>query len=355
MPTIARLLIGFVILLTAGIARYRRRNLRSADREAARVARAGFTEKSTVIDGVRLNYAEGPDHGPPLLLIHGQATDWRSWSTVLPLLATRHHVFAVDCHGHGASAHAPHKYSAKALATDLAEFVRQVIGQPVTVAGHSSGGLIAAAMAVDAGDVVRAVALEDPPFFSSVLPRATSTFNYVDLASTAHAFLHSGQRDFVSYYIRHGAVWDLFKGLAGPLRRYALACRARHPGAAVKLAAFPPSFNELFRALDTYDPRFGATFYDSSFHRGFDHAETLARIEVPAALIHARWSHDADGVLLAAMSGADAHRARKLLRDVTFHRVDTGHGFHLEDPGHFDRILADLQARVRPGAPPRTR
>jgi pimeloyl-ACP methyl ester carboxylesterase len=63
-------------------------------------------------------------------------------------------------------------------------------------------------------------------------------------------------------------------------------------------------------------------------------------------LIHANWSYDDNGILLAAMDGNDAERARTLLHDVEFHRVDTGHGFHFEDSDRFDEILRNLEARL---------
>jgi pimeloyl-ACP methyl ester carboxylesterase len=343
---VVRVSAGLVTALVITAAGYGLRNVNFADWNAAQVTRAGFTEKEVTIDGSRLNYAEGPDNAPPLLLIHGQLTDWRSWSPVLPELSNRYHVFAIDCYGHGRSDHAPDKYSGRALAADAKRFLTQVIGRPATVAGHYSGGLVAAILAADAPEMVRAVVLEDPPFFSSVLPRATRTFNYVGLATTTHDFLASGETDFIAFYIRHSAIWDLFKGLKGPLQNMALSYRKNHPGEPVKFVALPPTFNGLFRAMESYDPRFGETFYDNSFHVDFDHAQTLAGISVPTALIHTNWSYDDSGILLAAMDGDDAERARTLLKDVEFYRVDTGHGFHFEDPDHFVEILRDLEQRV---------
>ncbi|MBK8420652.1 hypothetical protein [Candidatus Villigracilis saccharophilus] len=93
--------------------------------------------------------------------------------------------------------------------------------------------------------------------------------------------------------------------------------------------------NEIFRGLNTYDPCFGDTFYTNSWNTGFDHAETLANIQVPAVLIHTNWSYNADGILMAAMDDKDAERARSLINDVQFFKVDSGHGFHFEKPGDF--------------------
>ncbi|TNC29054.1 alpha/beta fold hydrolase [Amycolatopsis alkalitolerans] len=318
-------------------------NLTYSDREKEAVAEAGFIQKQATIAGSELNYAEGPDTGAALLLIHGQVMDWRGWNRVLPELSRRHHVFAVDCYGHGRSARVPEKYRATALAADLREFLTQVVGGPAIVAGHSSGGLIAASLAADAPALVSRVVLEDPPFFSSVLPRAEKTFNDVDLATPAHEYLHSGERDFTAYYLQHGKMLDSF---GEKIRKSALSYRRKHPGKPVELCYLPPAFNELFRAMDCYDPRFGDAFYDNSFHRDFDHAAVLSRITVPALLIHTNWSYDADGILLAAMSGEDAERARSLLRDVEFHKVGSGHNFHFEDPRRFTRLVLAFTKRV---------
>jgi pimeloyl-ACP methyl ester carboxylesterase len=58
-----------------------------------------------------------------------------------------------------------------------------VIGETAVVSGHSSGGLLAVWLAANAPDTVRGVILEDPPLFTTTLPRAEKTWNYVDLAT----------------------------------------------------------------------------------------------------------------------------------------------------------------------------
>ncbi|MBK8420653.1 alpha/beta hydrolase [Candidatus Villigracilis saccharophilus] len=135
-----------------------------------------------MINGSSLNYAEGPNNGPVLLLIHGQAVDWKNYAKVLPKLSQQYHVFAIDCYGHGNSTRIPEKYSTVAMGTDISIFIETVIGEPVVVSGHSSGGLLAAWLAANKPDLVQGVVLEDPPFFTSVLPRAEKSWNYVDLA-----------------------------------------------------------------------------------------------------------------------------------------------------------------------------
>src|ERR1700749_4166931 len=52
----------------------------------ARVAAAGCTAKTARVGEIDLGYSEGPDNGPPLLLLHAQHLDRHSYSRVLPAL-----------------------------------------------------------------------------------------------------------------------------------------------------------------------------------------------------------------------------------------------------------------------------
>lgn len=80
---------------------YRDGNLYSEERLIQKARDAGFVERQVLIDGNVINYAEGPDNGPALMLIHGQGMEWEDYAKVLPDLAKDFHVFAVDCFGHG--------------------------------------------------------------------------------------------------------------------------------------------------------------------------------------------------------------------------------------------------------------
>lgn len=331
-----------VILLGLVAGGYVLRNMYYDVWDAWKVRRAGFVEKQVAINGSTLNYAEGPDNGPALLLIHGQATSWQSYNRALPALSRDFHIYAVDVYGHGGSEHVPEKYTANAIAEDMRLFIERVVGEPVIVSGHSSGGLVAANLAAHWPEWVKGVVLEDPPFFTSVLPRAEKTWNYVDLSTVSHQFLQSGEDDLQLYYIRHTPFWDFFLGAKEWMQGQAIRYRESHPDRPLKLYFMPPVFTNLFVAMDAYDPRFGEAFYTGSFHEGFDHAETLQHIQVPAVLIHANWSYDENGILLAAMDADDAERVRSLIPDVDFRKVDSGHGFHFEKPKEFVQIVREF-------------
>jgi len=107
----------------------------------------GFTEKSFRAKEVRLNYAEGPASGPPLLLLHGLTRDWRSFSVLLAELSRRFHVYAIDLRGHGSSGHVAGGYRLLEFANDISDFLRSHFPDGAAVFGHSLGAMVAMAAA----------------------------------------------------------------------------------------------------------------------------------------------------------------------------------------------------------------
>ena len=59
---------------------------------------------------VEINYAEGSESGPPLVLFHGFANRWQNFLSIMPHLALRWQVFALDSRGQGKSGRAPGHY-----------------------------------------------------------------------------------------------------------------------------------------------------------------------------------------------------------------------------------------------------
>ena len=86
----------------------------------------GFAEKQFDTGEVVLNYVEGPDNGPPLLLIPGQMESWQGYKPVLPSLSEKFHVFAVDVRGNGKSTWTTGHYSYNEFGNDLRIFLDDV-------------------------------------------------------------------------------------------------------------------------------------------------------------------------------------------------------------------------------------
>ena len=122
-------------------------------------------ESQLNLDNRHINFAEGPDNGPPLLLIHGISGRWQDWLNVSDALSADWHIYAVDLRGHGNSSWTSEGYHWKLYALDQIEFIERVIAQPAYVVGHSLGGATALGLNALRSDLVRAAVYEDPPLF----------------------------------------------------------------------------------------------------------------------------------------------------------------------------------------------
>lgn len=76
---------------------------------------------------------------PPILLVHGFGADSFHYAKSVRVLKESYHVFAVDLIGFGRSEKPPTRYTVATWEEMLWDFVREVIGKPVYVAGNSIG------------------------------------------------------------------------------------------------------------------------------------------------------------------------------------------------------------------------
>lgn len=112
------------------------------------------------LDGGRVSYADfGDGAGPPVLLVHGLGGEWTVWLETIPDLALSRRVIAVDLPGFGASPLGPDAPSIDGAARMLATLCAALELDSVVVAGSSLGGWIAAELALQQPDLVRALVL----------------------------------------------------------------------------------------------------------------------------------------------------------------------------------------------------
>jgi pimeloyl-ACP methyl ester carboxylesterase len=109
--------------------------------------------------------------------LHGLARGWQSFLPLIPTLALRWQVYALDQRGHGKSERA-NSYFAIDYVPDIVGFLRHEIRRPTVLYGHSLGAMVAAAVAAEAIDLVRAIILEDP----NALPGFSGFPIYKDVA-----------------------------------------------------------------------------------------------------------------------------------------------------------------------------
>jgi pimeloyl-ACP methyl ester carboxylesterase len=115
-------------------------------------------------DGTRIATFVSGD-GPPLVLVHGAASDHTTFRAVEPLLAPRFTLHAIDRRGRGASGDAA-GYDIEREFDDLAAVVDAIAaesGGPIDVVGHSFGGRVGLGAALRTPNIRKLVVYEGAP------------------------------------------------------------------------------------------------------------------------------------------------------------------------------------------------
>lgn len=119
------------------------------------------------VDGVRINYYRTGGEKPPIIMLHGFSDNALSWNQVPVFLETEFDVVLVDARGHGSSGLAEDGASPERQAIDVLSLIRELnLKQPILI-GHSTGAHVAALVAAQTPQAIRAVVLSDPPWRDS--------------------------------------------------------------------------------------------------------------------------------------------------------------------------------------------
>jgi pimeloyl-ACP methyl ester carboxylesterase len=119
-----------------------------------------ITEKWYKTGETRINYACTEGNAPPMVLLHGTANRWQAFQSIIPELSTRWKIYAPDFRGHGRSEHQD-QYGFGYYLDDTVSFLKNVVGEPAVLFGHSLGGRIATKIAAEYPETVRAIILGD--------------------------------------------------------------------------------------------------------------------------------------------------------------------------------------------------
>ncbi|MGE3267288.1 MAG: alpha/beta fold hydrolase [Chloroflexota bacterium] len=118
--------------------------------------------------GLTLRVREWAADGPPIVLVHGLASNSRIWDDVAQRLATQHHVVALDQRGHGLSDRPaesePGRYTFERVVEDLAHVIDALDLDRPTLAGHSWGGNVVLQYAATHAQAVHGLVLVDGGF-----------------------------------------------------------------------------------------------------------------------------------------------------------------------------------------------
>ncbi|MCO8269422.1 alpha/beta hydrolase [Actinoplanes sp. TRM 88003] len=92
------------------------------------------------LNGTTLHYVSAGTEGEPILLVHGFPETWYAFHKLIPLLAARHRVYAVDLRGFGDSAPAADDHDSAAAAEDLHQLIAHLAVGPVHLTGQDIAG-----------------------------------------------------------------------------------------------------------------------------------------------------------------------------------------------------------------------
>jgi pimeloyl-ACP methyl ester carboxylesterase len=283
-----------------------------------------FTSRLVEVNGLRLHAVTG-GNGPALLLIGGWPQTWYAWREVMPALARRRTVVAVDSRGAGLSDKPDDGYDAGTLAADLVALMAALGHDRFDVVGHDIGTWTAYALAADHPKRVGRLAILEavipgltpsPPFFG---PAAANLklwqFGFNRLTDLNEELVRGRERLFFAWQFATKA-----------------ATRTAIPAYAV----------DVYVDAITADPR--ALRASFAYYRALD--ETIAqneqrsktRLTLPVlALGGALWSGD------------NAAQTMRLAADDVTGVVldDCGHYPAEEQPARFVEILEDFLAANR--------
>ncbi|GAC1432008.1 MAG: alpha/beta hydrolase [Terriglobales bacterium] len=268
--------------------------------------RSAFREVIFDAGGVNLNFAEGPDTGPPLLLLHGVGRNWQDFAPVIPGLGKKHHIFAVDFRGHGRSGHVASGYDVPQYSEDIVHFLRDRIKLPVAIFGHSLGGSVAIWIAAYHPSLVTAIIVGD----SALSPERFESSIYPKLFAELHDIAVAG-----------GPVTSIAEKLGG--------IELKIPGIheLIRIGDFPGNDSEYLQwwaqCLKQVDPEVFFAARNGSFLRASDQERVLRMIQCPVMLLQA--NPDLDGL----MSDDDVKRAMSWLANPSHVYCPTlGHALH---------------------------
>lgn len=115
----------------------------------------------------------GPDHGHPVLCLHGWADNCGSFNTLIPLLPKECRYVAVDLAGHGLSSHRPPGvfYAFPNYVMDVRRVVDALQWSKFSIIGHSMGGNVAGMFSALFPEMVDALVLLDSYGFLPTDPK----------------------------------------------------------------------------------------------------------------------------------------------------------------------------------------
>jgi pimeloyl-ACP methyl ester carboxylesterase len=256
------------------------------------------------IDDESFDYEER-GAGEPLVLVHGSASDRRTWDAQLDSFGARYRTIAYSRRFHWPNAPIPDgaDYSMEAHVDDLEALLTTLNAAPAHLVGHSYGGFVCLLLAIRVPELVRTLVLAEPPVATLFVSSAPGPAELLSLALTrprtalsvarfiatglgpARAAARKGDLEEAMRRFGRAVLGPAFYHRLSPARREQIranAIRAEFLG-----PGLPPLRDEDVRAVRA--PTLLVTGRESPrfFHRLVDRLDELlprsARLEIPGA------------------------------------------------------------------------
>jgi len=120
-----------------------------------------------------LSAVDWPGDGRPLVLLHGVFDSAECWTGVAQQLPCRVTAFDLDAHGHTPLFDGD--FTMRAMTEHVIQALEAYSAGPVSLGGHSMGGLVAHEVALTRPDLVAALWLEDPAWVAATEPLGAAT------------------------------------------------------------------------------------------------------------------------------------------------------------------------------------
>ena len=112
--------------------------------------------------GFDIGYQHCGDTGIPVVFVHGFGANSGHWRKNISVLGDKYRCYGIDLIGFGQSSkptpNQPISYTFETWANQIADFCKEIIGEPVYLVGNSIGCIVTMQMAVDYPDLVLAIA-----------------------------------------------------------------------------------------------------------------------------------------------------------------------------------------------------
>jgi pimeloyl-ACP methyl ester carboxylesterase len=168
-----------------------------------------FESKAAKVNGITLHYVRG-GQGPAIILIHGFPEDWSEYRQIMPRLAKRFTVIAIDLRGIGGSTATAGGYDAANMADDVRQLLATLKLQRVYIVGHDIGGHVAYAFVRRYPQVARGAMILDTPIPGvegwDEIQGAPFMWHmhFMQVPGLAEKLVDGRQADYLGYFFRFG-------------------------------------------------------------------------------------------------------------------------------------------------------